>query len=409
MKNTAIAFSTKDQVELSRQTIVPLLQPDKFDLWWVDGSSTIEGQELPEEYNHGIHVVQGIKGGADSAIAYKLSAMLKHPRYEFVGIAENDVLLQEGWFEKTMTLFDIGKREGLDVGAVSPRSYSDRVLIQRDGYGCMLNIGAGFIIFTREAAEIALRSFRTNWWPDTRQLFAQLSGIDTSLWIGFREQLTTTDWQFEAQLASHGLASLALTPSKAQMPWEDTSISTMLNLTGNSTEQRGMDHKAFETYRDNLQKIRQGIYKPDGPGIIQRFGSGMMFYPHQLGYLAGGPTWQGNLELQNSQAHGPFAYRVGAGGASLSLRISGSCSFLVGGGTNGAQASIRDTRSGFNFDPALPAMQSFAELSVPGGPVPREVTLEMSEGAVFFGVQTTEAQMLDTSFRFDWAQLPEAK
>lgn len=408
----ALAYSSKDKVEQTEKTFPVVI--GRHDVYWCDGSITDEGRDLPSRY--GTEAFR-ITGGADAAIAWKLSSLLFLPeQYTHIGLIENDVLLDPDWYEPTMALFEKGKADGLDVGSVSARSYCDRVLIQRDGHAVMHNIGAGMVIFTRQAAELVLRSLRTHYWPDNRRLFAQLSGIDLNTWIGFQEQVVTTDWGWEAQLASHGLASLALTPSKAQMPWEDTSISTMLNLTGVDREplsrlvfESGVESDSFERYRDNLQKIRQGVYKPDGPGIIQRFGSGMMFYPHQLGYLAGGPAWQGNLELQNSQAHGPFAYRAGAGGASLSLRISGSCSFLAGGGTSGAQASIRDTRSGFNFDPALPAMQSFAELSVPGGPVPREITLEMSEGAVFFGVQTTEAQMLDTSFRFDWAQLPEAK
>lgn len=409
----ALAYSSKDKVEQTEKTLPRLI--GDFDVHWGDGSQADEGRLLFKRHlRERDTFYPDITGGADAAIAWKLSTLLAaSEQYTHIGLIENDVMLDPDWYEPTMALFEKGRTDGFEVGAASPRSYVDRVLIQREGYAVMHNIGAGFIIFTREAAELVLRSFRTHWWPDNRRLFAQLSGIDLNTWIGFQEQVVTTDWGWEAQLASHGLASLALTPSKAQMPWEDTSISTMLKLVDAEHAyvcwNQTTDDSNFKRYRDTLQKIRQGIYKPGGPGIIQRFGNGMMFYPHQLGYLAGGLVWQGNLELQNSQAHGPFAYRTGAGGAFLLLRISGSCSFLVGGGTNGAQASIRDTRSGFNFDPALPAMQSFVELSVPGGPVPREITLEMSEGAVFFGVQTTEAQMLDTSFRFDWAQLPEAK
>jgi hypothetical protein len=33
----------------------------------------------------------------------------------------------------------------------------------------------------------------------------------------------------------------------------------------------------------------------------------------------------------------------------------------------------------------------------------------MAEGAVFYGLSCDEPQMLDTTFRFDWSQLPEAK
>ena len=116
-----------------------------------------------------------------------------------------------------------------------------------------------------------------------------------------------------------------------------------------------------------------------------------------------------------SQGFGPFAYRAGknpdgVGGASLSLRSSGTCSFLVTGGITGGRVAITDTRSGFNFAPDLPAgMEQFASINVPGGPIPRKVTMEMAEGTVFYGLQTSDPQLLDSTFRFDWSQLPEAK
>jgi hypothetical protein len=184
-----------------------------------------------------------------------------------------------------------------------------------------------------------------------------------------------------------------------------------LELTDGQVIIPGTDNaKDFETYRDNLAKIRSGIYKPDGPGILHRDGAGMLFFPHQLGHLAGGPTWQGTTELRWSQGFGPFAYRAGPGGASLSVRISGICSFLCSGGVAGARVAITDTRSGFNFAPELPAqMETFASLNVPGGPVPRTITCELAEGAMFYGLSTTEAQMLDSTFRFYWSRLPEAR
>jgi hypothetical protein len=54
-------------------------------------------------------------------------------------------------------------------------------------------------------------------------------------------------------------------------------------------------------------------------------------------------------------------------------------------------------------------MDQLASIAVPGGPVPRRVTMEMSEGAVFYGLSCSEPQMLDTTFRFSWNQLPGAK
>ena len=132
---------------------------------------------------------------------------------------ENDVLLDEDWFTPTMELFEKGKQDGLEVGAVSARSYVDRVLIQRDGYAVMHNLGAGMVIFTREAARAVLHSFRTHWWPANRVLFGQLAGIDLATYAAFKggEHFVSTDWGFDAQLASRGFASLALTPAKCQM------------------------------------------------------------------------------------------------------------------------------------------------------------------------------------------------
>jgi hypothetical protein len=412
----AIAYSTKDQVELTEQTL-PILADNSHALYWCDGSRSEEGQDYFRRNAGRCNGANGVLyGGADAAIAWKLSTMLGSSNdYTHIGLIENDVLLDGDWLEPTMELFEKGLKDGLEVGAVSPRSYVDRVLIQRYGYACMHNIGAGAIIFTREAAELILRSFRTHWWPANRLLFAHLSGIDLATYACFRgqEQWVTTDWGWEAQLASHGLASLALTPAKCQMIGQVPPLAEQgLELTRFSGGKLEVaeDKKPFELYRSNLQKIRDGIYKTELPGIIHRDGSGMLFFPHQLGYLAGGPTWQGALELKWSQGFGPFAYRAGPGGASLSLRVSGSASFLVTGGSAGARVALTDTRSGFNFAPDLPAnMETFAAINVPGGPVSREIKMEMAEGAVFYGLQTTDPQLLDDKFGFDWMQLPEAK
>ncbi len=424
----AIAYSTKDQANLTEQTVASLVRNgqfvERYDIWWADGSVTAEGKTMFSKifYPNDLAGFDGpgvrihpVYGGADAAIAWKLSKLLASPEdYTHIGLLENDVLLDEDWFEPTMELFKKGKADGLSVGAVSPRSYVDRVLIQREGYGVMHNIGAGVVIFTREAAEIVLRSFRTHWWPTNRYLFAQVSGIDLATYAAFagRDQWVTTDWGWEAQLAAHGLASLALTPAKCQMIGQNPSLDQQgLALTGTSLgfhEPVGNGDK-FETYRNNLAALRRQEIKTDLPGVIHRDGAGMLFFAHQLGYLAGGPQWQGTLELQWNQGFGPFAYRAGPGGASLSLRLSGTSQFLVTGGVAGARVAIRDTRSGFNFAPDLPPDSGTVSLNVPGGPVPRWIELELSEGAVFYGLQTADPQLLDTTFRFDWSQLPRAK
>ncbi len=413
----AIGFSTKDQVELTEQTFSAWRVSKGntgYDLFWCDASTMSDAIGFTESYSYITHHFEaGIRGGADAAIAWKLSRILEdRENYTHIGLLENDVLLDEDWYEPTMALFEKGKADGLAVGAVSARSYADRVLVQRDGYAVMHNVGAGMVIFTREAAEIVLRSFRTHWWPANRLLFAQLSGIDLATYAAFRgnDQWVTTDWGWEAQLASHGLATLALTPAKASMIGQVPPLHEQgLELTTGAVQERWRDD-LFKIYRDSLYRLQwPAVDKTDLPGIIHRDGTGMLFFAHKMGYLAGGPSWQGTLELQWSQGFGPFAYRAGPGGAILALHLSGSSSFLVSGGVAGARVAIKDTRSGFNFAPTLPPSHEPASLNVPGGPIPRKIVLEMDEGAVFYGVQTADPQMLDATFRFDWAQLPRAE
>lgn len=407
----AVGFSTKDQVDLTRQTFARLKFPAHGDLYWCDGSRTDEGRELPGQLGHR---ADRVFGGADAGIAWKLSYILnhgppQHPPYTHIMLLENDVLLDEDWYEPTINLFREGLRDGLEVGAVSPRSYVDRVLVQRDGYAVMHNIGAGAVVFTRQAAQIVLRTFRTHWWPDNVKLFAQLAGIDLRTYAAFRgnEQWVTTDWGWEAQLARHGLASLALTPAKCQMIGQNPPLKEQgLELTQGPVEVR-RDERAFIQYRNTLAYLRRGDWKFELPGTFARDGAAMLFFPHQLGALY--TKWQGTLELQWSQGYGPFAYRAGPGGASLSVHISGSASFQCSGGIAGATVTIEDHRSGFRASPHLPPATEVISIAVPGGPIPRQVTMQLAEGAVFYGLLCNDPQMIDTTWKFDWSQLPEAK
>jgi hypothetical protein len=408
----AIAYSTKDQVELTEQTWPRISDSYYTDVYWCDASSDAGALKYFGGCERSFTHKATIKGGADAAIAWKLTRILENPAgYTHIGLIENDVLLDEDWLAPTLELFEKGKADGLDVGAVSPRSYVDRILMQRDSYAVMHNIGAGAIIFTRAAAEIVLRTFRTNWWPDSVRLFAKISGIDLRTYAAFRgnEQWITTDWSWEAQLARYGLASLALTPARCQMIGQVPPLAEQgleLTTTGGQVVSHGNDRQVFELYRDNLAAIRNGLRTVDGPGMIHRDGASMTIFPHQMGAIGG--SWAGTTELKWNQGFGPFAYRAGPGGASLSLHTSGICAFLVTGGTAGARVTITDTRSGFRTSPELPAGDQPIAIQVPGGPIPRTITLDMAEGAVFYGLQIADPQMIDTTWKFDWHQLPEA-
>ena len=350
---------------------------------------------------------QRILGGPDAAIVWKLSTMLNASQhYTHIGLLENDVLLDEDWFTPTMALFEKGKQDGLTVGAVSARSYVDRVLIQRDGYAVMHNLGAGMVIFTRDAAQAVLHSFRTHWWPANRILFGQLAGIDLATYAAFKggEHFVSTDWGFDAQLASRGFASLALTPAKCQMIGQKWPLKDQgLELTTEGNIERADSTESFRKYQASTENIRNG-HHCEIPGLIHRQDRGMLFFPHQLGYIPS-HTWQGSLELAWNQGFGPFGYRAGPAGASLSLHIAGFCSFHVGGGA----VTIEDKHSGFRTSPDLTEVKDQVAVHVPGGPISRQITLELGAGAVLHGLSTSDPQIIDPRFSFDWSQLPEAQ
>jgi hypothetical protein len=416
----AICYSSKNQVELTKQTFARLVAtiPDNVDIIWCDGSTDEEALQYFADHKDAAYYAQpGVTGGADAAIAWKLTTALQYtaPRkYTHIMLLENDVLLDEDWFAPTMALFDIGCKAGWEVGAVSPRSYVDRVLFQCDKFAVMFNIGAGAIILTREAAEIILRTFRTGWWNSIRYSFAQVSGIDIGTYACFagNQQFVTTDWQFEHQLLRRGLCALALTPAKCDMIGQVPSLAEQgLELVADPIrDSTSFPHEKFQYFIKTMNSIRWltvGCHV-DFDAVVQPFhthAGGTLFFPHQVGYLF---AQQQGWRLKWSQGWGPFAYVAGPGGASLSVRVAGGCSLLLSGGTDiGANASIVDTHSGFKALPQLPPFQdNFIEVPVPGGFVPRTIALGLSEGGVFYGVNCADPQMLDASYSFDWAKLP---
>ncbi len=437
MNRVAIAFSTKDRVELSRHSIEPLLQPNKFDLWWVDGSTTAEGESFAagkmDNSSWNNHFRANVRGGADPAIVCSLTEMLKHREpytdgvpegnfpgmrmpgslhdYSYVGLVENDVLLTDPkWFERTMDLFDFGGDDGLKVGAVSARCYEDRVLLQRPDYAVMHNIGAGMIILTREAAELILKYARTGWTNANRLLFSQLSGLDIGGWWAFRgsSHILCMDWGFDVVLAAHGLASLALTPSPVEMIGQTPSLAEQgLTIAGKSVTDR-IDDDAFQRYCDNTQAIREGTFKPAWPGLFHTEPGTSVIFPHQVQYLGGDYT--GDWILKWTMGFGPFAWKAGAGQPDLSVPILGSCDVLVSGGNAGGKVQVVDRSSGFKASPTLKPEGDEGQvlaLNVPSGCGYREIELTcLTPGVVFYGIKCREPQPYNPTLSFDHSWLP---
>lgn len=224
--NVAFCFSTKDRPDLTYQTITPILQESGFDLYWIDGSKDPENQKLPLGYM-GVKKVKeihrGVVGGADVAILYSLSLLLEKG-YEYIGLIENDVLLEQGWFKKILDLFKQGENEGLIVGSVSARSYQVRMLIPRGNYAVMKNVGAGMVLFRRKALVHVLNSLRTGTVGEPSFAFSYYTGkqgiIPWQINASSDQQVpkfrTCMDWFFESSMLPYGYMSLALTPSMAK-------------------------------------------------------------------------------------------------------------------------------------------------------------------------------------------------
>lgn len=413
MNRVAVAFSTKDRTELSVRSIEPLLQPERFDCFWIDGSTTDEGKELPYAISvtrkHHINVQYDVRGGADAAIVYALTTMLKGG-YTHIGLVENDGLLDHDWFEPTMALFEQGRQDGLNVGAVSARCYQDRILIQRPDYAIMHNLGAGMIMFTREAAKLALQSYRTTFTMENRHLFCLLSGLDIGAWWAFGNSphWLVADWGIDKVLASHGYASLALVPNKVQMLAED--IATQgLAYAERPVEQRE-DDEAFERYRASLNGIRDGewdVRRGESHFYRDAETGQSLIFPHQLADLGG--RYTGDWRLKWSQGFGPFSW-IAHGNSTIAVDVLGPCAFLIGGGKTGGTFKIIDSESGFTAAPALPASDQDQVISagIPGGVSYRTITLDMTPGTVFYGLTTQWPQPWVSAEPFSHATLPPA-
>lgn len=415
MIQLALAFSTKDRIELSQRTVEPLLHGNHA-LFWVDGSKTKEGEQLPYRYDkYCKEIISNVRGGADAAIVFSLTEMLNHPgMYTHVGLIENDVLIEEGSIDAAMNLFGIGAHDGLDVGAVSVRSFQDRMLFQREGYSVSHNSGAGMVILTREAARRILDNFRTAFTLDNRRIFAELSGLDIGNWWTFRNnvQFLTADWNFEAILAQYGLASLALTPNRCEMIGQVPPLAEQgLTYVTQPLEQLRNDD-AFKLFVARMRKVREGSWSPGSNYFLRHQSDDRWWtlFPHQMQAMGG--VYAGNWKLRWCQGFGPFAWEadVHREPPTLEVPVSGDFAVLVTGGKAGGKIRVTDTANDefhlVDLPPEDP-QTTVTQLNMSAGMVYRPIRIEaMSAGVSFFGLRTREPQPGFTDIHFDHSMLP---
>jgi hypothetical protein len=398
----AITFNSKDRTDLSEQSM-QRLAGRRLQLYWNDGSSTEEGQIYHHDKRIDWYHRTRVTGGPDRAIVFALSQMLSDSSITHVGLLENDVMLGHNWFNDCLALFNSSKTEGLNVGAVSARSFVDRVLVQRDGYCVLHNSGAGHIIFDRVAAEIVLANYRTGWWPENRAVFSQLSGVDLGKFGAFHgnEQPVTADWSWDTILAAHGYAVVAPTPCQVEMIGQDVPLDQQgLELAVKPVEER-RDDVTFHRFRKSLDHVRSGNFKLPPCDWKLRMGKSVCILPHHLVKL--GAIFTGDWSVTWSQGFGPFNYISGAAGACLTVPVFGTCFFHLSGA---GAVNLRDEQSGFSVSPPLPQDGQGVVVAIPGGMMYRMVTLEASAGVSLAGIECEHDQPFNTGAAFDYGALP---
>jgi hypothetical protein len=233
----AVAYSTKDRVDLTRMTVAPLIDDPRLDLYWFDGSATEAGQQLPLELCAGRAAIcalhQGVVGGPDRAIMYALQTLRTRP-YDLVILVENDVLLSDGWFEAMCASIDHALMAGFKVGGATVRVFSRRVLSFNDTYCLMLNSGAGFIALTPAAIDIVLANYRTSNGEEFIRQIRHVTGKDVSATIEFGPlQPLSVDFIFDLMLYLHGYVVAAPPVTFAHMI-DDVPIRNIMLITAPS-------------------------------------------------------------------------------------------------------------------------------------------------------------------------------
>ena len=420
-----VAYSTCDRTELTVQSILPLIQPDKFDLWWIDGSKTKAGRDLPtmRDYDSVYKVVGNVGGGSAAAVVYGLSALLEaNQQYTHIALCENDVLLPTNWFESTMTLFGVGQTDELEVGAVTARTYEDRILIQRDNYAILHNAGFGMQVYTRKAAEIVLQTLRSHFSFENRKVFALLTGKDIGAYWAFKgaDISLMADWGVDRILAQHGLASLGVTPSEVEMIGQVPPLAEQGLRIATRPQELLRDDDAFAMYRDRTRAIREGKLDLHACGAWFQDPASAQWhiYPHQIERIGG--QYGGPWRLQSNLGFGTFSWVAsdeGHDGAgyiydppTMEVPILGACDLLVSGGATGGQVQVEDEASGFNCSPKLPPQGDgvLMQINIPGHMSYRTIRLTArSPGVIFYGVLCRERQLSLPHVRFSYDTLPK--
>jgi hypothetical protein len=270
----------------------------------------------------------------------------------------------------------------------------------------MHNLGAGMIMFTRKAAELVLRTFRAAYTTDNRRIFSKLSGVDIGSYWAFRDmaQWLTADWHWDATLAAHGLASLALTPSPCMMIGQTPPLAEQgLHIADVELDGFKRDD-VFETYKTRLALVRNGVRRVGVDTVFAHETGTWTIFAHQLPLL--GARYHGDWRFRETREFGLFVYHSGDAGCSLDLPLFGPANLIVSGT---GSVMIDDPACGYHNEIDLPDGEGkLSSVPGPGHYNERTVILHArNAGVKLHGMQVREPQDISTTRGFDYEMLPK--
>ena len=390
------SLSTKDRVATTLEAIGGLA--GDFDLLWFDGSTSQAGRDLPHRLVGDLaclrEIHEQISGGPDFAILAALVRMLELD-YEHVGLLESDIRQDPGWFAAMMATFQAGAADGLSVGAVTTRAYERRILYRRPPYAVTMVSGAGVILFTREAAELVVRHYRTTTSTEINNWLLFVSGKDRAKIGEGADQpappdtRTSSDLYYETVLQKHGLCVLATVPSYARDLEREAETLAFLGpyCTRDVPAVDPDDTKSFATFAARCAAFRERAEQ--GTPMVAPYlyftsmGCWNVFL-HQILFSRTSPARiRGQWRIVWEKFNGPFAFEALAPGCEISFPLYGKLKGIMCSRSDhcGMVEVVADDRACGSFDTYAPQSstdQFFMPLDL--GPVSAEtITFRMAE------------------------------
>jgi hypothetical protein len=267
------SLSSKDRFAFTLRTLRALDTEPGFDLIWNDGSDRREVPDLSRyfEFKNArlIETNYGVRGGPDAAICFGLRRLLDLG-YDYVGLLENDIVLQPGWFQTLLALFDHATADGIVAGAASVLSYQSRVLEYRRHYSIDWARGAAMVLFSRPAAQLLLDRYSslemTN--CEIRGFYAQRFSVTLHVpeWLVGSQWMDgplSIDWSYAPLLYRHGYACVGTIPSLAYDLEFDVRKVMRTDYVGPQHKGAGLAHPGFAVPADLDEEPATSLPAPD--------------------------------------------------------------------------------------------------------------------------------------------------